>query len=102
MRHVIVGNSAAAVGAIEAIRQYDKESEVIRFWEFDVFGSVTEGTVNMKGKDLIYTYDYGGTLITDMWQYVDDSTYNFIVGVRENEKWSQIHLQTQFKKAPSY
>jgi NAD(P)H-nitrite reductase large subunit len=28
MRHVVVGNSAAAVGAIEAIRQYDQESHI--------------------------------------------------------------------------
>jgi NAD(P)H-nitrite reductase large subunit len=29
MRHVIIGNSAAAVGAIEAIRQYDQDSSII-------------------------------------------------------------------------
>lgn len=40
------------------IRQYDVKSKTIRFWEFDIFGTLTEGTVESEGKNLIYKYDY--------------------------------------------
>ncbi|MCL6266175.1 hypothetical protein [Flagellimonas myxillae] len=78
------------------IRQYDEASKTIKFWEFDVFGGVTEGTVIAKGKDIIYTYAYGETVVTDYWEFVDDNTYNFIVGSYENGEWKQKYLSTQF------
>ncbi|MEM9547742.1 MAG: hypothetical protein AAGA77_17300 [Bacteroidota bacterium] len=80
------------------VRQYDKESGKVKFWEFDVFGGLTEGTVHREGKNIIYQYEYGGTFITDMWEYVDDSTYNFTVGSYENGVWKQVYLKTQFKE----
>ncbi len=79
------------------IRKFDTAGESIRFWEFDVFGGLTEGEVMPKGKDLFYQYNYGGTELTDCWQYVNDSTYNFIVGVYENEEWKQTYLETIFR-----
>ena len=31
MRHVIVGNSAAAIGCVEGLRRYDKDSPIRSF-----------------------------------------------------------------------
>lgn len=78
------------------IRKYDASSKSIKFWEFDVFGEVTEGTVTIKGKNLYYQYNYESTIVTDAWEYVDDNTYNFKVGNYTDNKWEQIYLETQF------
>lgn len=66
------------------IRQYDKASNSVRFWEYDVFGGLTKGTVTSQGKNVLYRYHYGETLVTDLWEYVNDTTYNFIVGSYSN------------------
>ncbi|MFC4220454.1 VOC family protein [Flagellimonas marina] len=79
------------------IRKFDTESSSFKFWEFDVFGGVTSGTISTKGKDIIYTYEYGGSVVTDYWKYVDANTYDFTVGNYENGTWKQTYLQTQFK-----
>lgn len=79
------------------IRKFDTSGENIRFWEYDVFGGLTEGVVLPKGKDLFYQYNYGGTELTDCWQYVNDSTYNFIVGVYADDEWKQTYLETTFR-----
>lgn len=80
------------------IRQYDEQLGKIKFWEFDVFGGLTEGIVWGEGKDIIYSYDYGGTKLTEKWVYKDDNTYAFIVGVFENNGWVQKFLETEFKR----
>ena len=79
------------------VRMFDKNTNSVRFWEFDIFGDLTEGLVFSKSKNIIYQYTYGDSFLTDMWEYVDDSTYNFKVGVYENDSWVQIFLSTQFK-----
>ncbi|WP_353777403.1 hypothetical protein [Winogradskyella sp. 3972H.M.0a.05] len=78
------------------IRKFDKSSNTIKFWEFDVFGGVTEGTVMQEGKNIVYQYKYGTSIVTDMWEYVDDSTYNFKVGSYKDGKWEQVYLSTKF------
>ena len=78
------------------IRQYDKKSDSIKFWEYDVFGGLTTGIVFAKGKNLFYQYEYGGSQITNMWEYVNDTNYNFKVGIFKNETWEQLMLETQF------
>ncbi len=83
------------------IRQYDPETKTIRFWEFDVFGGRTEGTVFARGDDLFYQYDYNNTLVTDHWEKVDDHTYNFKVGQYDDGKWTAVYLDTQFKAQES-
>lgn len=79
------------------VRMWVNEAKAIKFWEFDVFGGVTEGTVTTENKNFVYTYDYGGTIVTDMWEYVDENTYRFVVGVFKDGKWESIYLDTQFK-----
>lgn len=78
------------------IRQFDKETNTIKFWEFDVFGGLTQGTVFAEGKNIVYQYKYGNSVVTDMWEYVDDTTYNFKVGNYENGEWKQVYLSTKF------
>ncbi|NJB69542.1 acetyl esterase/lipase [Saonia flava] len=78
------------------IKRFDKEAGQIKFWEFDVFGGLTEGEVSSQGKNIVYTYDYGDSVVTDMWEYVNDSTYNFKVGDYNDGNWKQIYLSTQF------
>lgn len=79
------------------LRQFDKTSNNILFWEFDVFGGLTKGTVHAEGKNIIYNYAYGDSQVTDMWEHVNDSTYNFKVGSYKNGIWKKIYLNTQFK-----
>ena len=79
------------------IRQFDAKKGKIRFWEFDIFDNVTEGTVEKNGRNFIYTYDYDGNIVTEMWIYKDEVTYGFIVGVYSDGEWQQKFLETQFK-----
>lgn len=78
------------------IRKFDTTSKTYKFWEFDVFGGLTQGTVVFKDKDILYHYDYGGTPVTDAWEYVDQNTYNFKVGSYNHGAWEQVYLDTQF------
>ena len=78
------------------IRQYDKKSDAVRFWEFDVFGGLTTGFVFTEGNNLFYKYEYKGSQITNMWELVNDTTFNFKVGIWKNGDWEQLFLDTQF------
>ncbi len=80
------------------IRKWNPETGKIDFWEFDVFGGVTTGTIEVKEKDFIYHYQYGESTVTDYWEYVDPQTYNFKVGEFEDGEWKQVYLSTQFKE----
>ncbi len=82
------------------IRQFDKETNQIKFWEYDVFGGLTEGIVYNEGKNIVYQYQYGDFLVTDMWKYVNDSTYSFKVGNFNDGQWEQIYIETEFKEVP--
>lgn len=83
------------------VRQFDPKSKKIKFWEFDVFGGITSGEITTTDNNLFHQYNYGGTLVSEIWEYVNDSTYNFIVGIydEENKKWGQTFLKTQFRSA---
>ncbi len=79
------------------IRKVNPESGKIEFWEFDVFGGVTQGEVTSSGRDIIYTYKYGSSIVTDYWKYVDDDTYQYTVGSYSDGKWNQKYLETRFE-----
>ena len=79
------------------IRQVDDKTGVIKFGEYDIFGGLTEGTVTIKGKNIIYQYQYGKVSVTDIWEYVDENTYNFKVGDYKKGVWKDVFLRTQFK-----
>ncbi len=78
------------------IRKYDVESETIRFWEFDVFGGLTEGIVAVEGENLYYVYPYGSGIVTDAWEKEADGSYKFVVGERIDGVWKQTYLTTKF------
>ncbi|MCK8479812.1 hypothetical protein [Psychroserpens algicola] len=78
------------------IRKYDKETNTILFWEFDVFGGLTKGELILEGKNMYYNYKYGNSIITDAWLWVNENEYNFKVGTYENGEWVQVYLETKF------
>lgn len=80
------------------IRKYDLEAKKFVFWEFDVFGGVTQGDLLLEDKNISYQYQYGTSVVTDRWEYVNDSTYTFIVGEFENGVWKQKYLETTFRQ----
>jgi len=79
------------------IRQVDEKTGAIKFSEYDIFGGLTEGTVTTIGKNIIYQYQYGNFFVTDIWEYVDENTYNFKVGDYKKGIWKEVFLKTQFK-----
>ncbi|RNC87969.1 MAG: hypothetical protein ED556_01920 [Winogradskyella sp.] len=79
------------------IRKYNAKEKKIEFWEFDVFGGLTSGTVEVKDRDLYYQYKYGESIVTDCWEYIDDATYKYTVGSYNGNKWEAVYLQTTFK-----
>ena len=79
------------------VRIFDKSINKIRFWEFDVFGGITEGTVTPLENSILYQYQYGDIFLSEMWEYVNDSTYNYIIGDYNEGQWSQTYLSTQLK-----
>ena len=89
----------------EGIRYLDKENNTIGFLEFDVFGTLTKGKVDYKGKNIYYTYEYNDgkkkSIITDGWEYVNDHTYNYSIGVYDfkAEKWLQVFLKASIKRS---
>lgn len=74
------------------IRKYDSESGKILFWEFDVFGGTTTGEVLLKENKLLYVYEYGGSLLVDVWEQVDDRTYTLKVGAYQDGGLGQIYM----------
>ncbi len=84
------------------IRKYNASKKQIEFWEFDVFGGLTEGTVTYEDKNILYEYEYGGTIVTEVWKFVNDSTYTFKVGTYKDGAWNQVFLDTQFKGSKTF
>lgn len=42
----------------EGIRAWSGEASGLVFWEFDIFGGITEGEVEVQGKDHYYRFMY--------------------------------------------
>jgi len=79
------------------IRQVDEKTGAIKFREYDIFGGLNEGTVTIRGKNIMYQYQYGKIFVTDIWEYIDENTYNFKVGDLKKGAWKEVFLKTQFK-----
>lgn len=84
------------------IRQWDESRGEIRFWEFDVFGGVTRGKVFSEGNTIFYQYQYGNSIVTDAWEWVNDQQYRFTVGIYADGNWEQIMLKTVFTALPEF
>ena len=78
------------------IRIYDTATSTYKFWEFDIFGGVTTGDITYRDNDIYYTYQYGESVITDLWEYVNESTYKYKVGILVDDEWQKVFLETTF------
>lgn len=78
----------------KGIRAWDNQTQEANFWEFDIFGGITEGKCIIDGKDIIYEYEYNmegkSELFNDVWRFIDDNTYNtyqYTVRMKNTEGW---------------
>lgn len=78
------------------VRQYNKASKTLYFVEYDIFGGKTEGSIEVNGKDLIYTYAYGDAVLTEKWIYENPTTYTYKIGIWKNDTWETLYLESQF------
>ncbi len=81
------------------IRTYNTTTKQLEFYEFDKYGGVTPGTILVDGNNLHFEYEYGGSYLRDSWIYENDNTFQFIVGIWEDGKWSKKFHETTFRKA---
>lgn len=88
------------------IRKWDEKTKKYMFWEYDVFGGITEGEVFVEGDNIYHQYVYGEagkqTNITDGLEKIDENTYAYKIGVYNNGKWAQVFLDTKFKALPIF
>lgn len=86
----------------EGIRAWSDAENELRFWEFDIFGGITEGTCRIMDKDIFYDYEYdfgqGPMDLTDAWIYADKNTYILQVGVYKDGEWTQTFLSVPMKR----
>ena len=82
----------------EGVRAFNPQDSMIRFWEFDVFGGVTEGVVLTEENNFEYIYHYHGHTIRDRWIYVDKDTYEFII-LSEKEGETTELLRSTFTRS---
>ena len=87
----------------EGIRAWSDRESGMKFWEFDVFGELTEGLCLVDGENFHYLYEYkwddSYALFKDSWTKIDDDTYRYRVGVFAEGKWTAIYLDTTFKRS---
>lgn len=78
------------------VRYWNEKENKLMFTEHDVFGNMTTGIVtsNPKG-DIIYTYQYEGSTLTDYLKYLDNNTYELTIGILENNRFIQTFLKTK-------
>lgn len=80
------------------IRQVDEASGKILFFEFDAFGRMTKGEVQVKENDFYYIYDYEGMTLCDKWEYVDEENYKYIIGAFKDGEIGEIYLEGQITR----
>lgn len=81
----------------EGVRAMDNERGIVRFWEFDHLGGITEGTIDLVDGALHFNYDYrledGVSRLTDAWIPLGPGSYAYKVGVYRNGEWSRVFLE---------
>ncbi len=86
----------------EGIRAWDPIEGRMKFWEFDRFGGVTVGHVDVDEKGLYYEYAYevGGESqnLRERWQRVDENAYTFSAGVYDEGRLDPVYLEVQFTR----
>ena len=82
----------------EGIRFWRENENKIVFYEFDVFGGITEGICNIEGKNIYYEYEYDGLTLRDSWIYQDENTYELVVASLENGKQKDVYQKSTVKR----
>lgn len=100
----IIGEESKEFGLrSEGIRAWSKEASGVKFWEFNIYGNITMGTITIDGSDLYYHYTYdfgrGPTELTDAWIFKSKDRYEFIIGIFKNDKWQKKYLTTEMKRS---
>jgi len=100
-----MGNVAKERGKFEfghrnqGTRAWDSQTNSMRFFEFDVFGGVTTGTVTVEHQDLVYTYEYGGVTLTEIWSPKSATQYHYTIGERSQGEWTKEYLSGTWERA---
>ncbi|MEP5610999.1 MAG: hypothetical protein ABJP45_02055 [Cyclobacteriaceae bacterium] len=82
----------------EGIRFWKENEEIIKFYEFDIFGGVTGGDCTIDGNNIIYDYKYEGLTFRDSWIFKDKDTYQYVVENLENGKRKELYLDSTIKR----
>lgn len=83
----------------EGIHMLEGGSSKPHFWEFDVFGGVTEGEIISRGDTIAYNYTYSvsGEEVTmqDLLIKQDEDTYTYIIRSLQAGKIKKVFLETK-------
>ncbi|EAY31667.1 hypothetical protein [Microscilla marina] len=82
----------------EGIRAWDATKKQVVFWEFDVFGGITQGTCTVEGNFLYYDYTYQGQSFRDSWQKISPNAYAYKVGTYKDGRWLKVFLSATYKR----
>lgn len=82
----------------EGIRFWKENEETIKFYEFDIFGSVTKGVCTIDGSNIIYDYEYEGLTFRDSWIFKDKDTYQYVVESMENGERKELYQNSIIKR----
>ena len=80
------------------IRQIDHETGTLMFYEFDAFGRMTKGEVQVKENDFYYVYEYEGMTLCDKWEYVSPNHYKYIIGTLKEGEIETIYLEGKISR----
>lgn len=82
----------------EGIRAWNKQKDSILFWEFDIYGGITEGTCEFEEKNLHYLYDYNGEQLKESWIFIDKNTYSYEIVSLKDGKVNNSYLKSTYKR----
>lgn len=82
----------------EGIHTWDAQKKQTIFWEFDIFGGITQGTCTIEDKNLYYDYSYQGKTFRDSWVYIEPDKYAYKVGIYTKEQWQKVFLESTYQK----
>lgn len=80
------------------VRAWDEKQKRMRFWEFDVFGGITEGDIKIEGKSIIYTYHYGNSTLRESWIFKSKNSYAYKIVSLKDGNVDQVYLEGEFKR----
>lgn len=85
----------------EGIIARDAKSGKVRFWQFDIFGGITEGTFISKKDKIIFKYGYEikgkPVKMRDVWERQNDHTWKYSVVQLKDEQVEKEYLNSVFK-----